>query len=373
MNPFSATYYLHQNKKRALALILLVASLVLVYLGGIYINTMKHSAVRSKQIYRDFATITPGYGCTQEDYDSTVSSIKNLSVVSTTVLVNMESYILTTNEMGTSQWIPLLLFTSKEDLLQYTNLLHLSFASDPTEKQLIISSSLSKNTQFQLGDQFDSKSHKINGLIDTYTVSSIVKNDFLFALSYDPNVEPTTTMALRQQTTNTSSDKEARSAFGKALLPYHSDSFVVVNCYESINANIEDELSIYRLIYGVLSILITLVLAITIVATFLGTYQKRNYEFSVYKALGISRKKILWKVLKEVCLIHLLGLFLCFLIGFLVSFFANQFYYHTLGLHLRYFEFQPFLQTLLCSLGILIPVILFRIRDLRKIGLPEES
>jgi ABC-type antimicrobial peptide transport system permease subunit len=114
-----------------------------------------------------------------------------------------------------------------------------------------------------------------------------------------------------------------------------------------------------------------LVLSVTIHATFVGAYDKRKYEFSLYKALGYSNQQCLRKIAKEILYINLCRLILGSIILLLTVYFLNEFFLNTKGIPLLHFKLDALLATLLCDGIIIFPILLTRLRQLKKYNITE--
>ena len=115
----------------------------------------------------------------------------------------------------------------------------------------------------------------------------------------------------------------------------------------------------------------SVILAITINTAFAGMYQKRNYELSVYRAIGISKKKILRKIINELLLIDAIALFMGGVITILFIYLFNNIVLLPDGKFLEYFHPLAVIGVLICNLLSLFPLVLFRVRQIKKADICE--
>ena len=121
----------------------------------------------------------------------------------------------------------------------------------------------------------------------------------------------------------------------------------------------------FKYILFAIAFIIGLVLAVTVNAAFSAAYEKRKYEFSIYKAIGFSKSQIFGKVAGEVLLLDLIGLITGGLICLLVILTVN----YILGPQGIYFfkvSVTGILSTIGCNLMVVVPTILLNLKRVRK-------
>ena len=92
----------------------------------------------------------------------------------------------------------------------------------------------------------------------------------------------------------------------------------------------------------------SVVLAITINATFVANFDKRKYEFAIYRALGISNLKIFWKVLSEVLVLDVIGLLFGSAVSAVVMFVIDA-SMRSRGIVFAHFSINGVLAVLICN------------------------
>ena len=60
--------------------------------------------------------------------------------------------------------------------------------------------------------------------------------------------------------------------------------------HERLVNDVKDIFEMFYLIYYAICFIVTLVIAVTLNAIFVGAYNKRKFEFSVYKAIGFQKR-----------------------------------------------------------------------------------
>ena len=121
----------------------------------------------------------------------------------------------------------------------------------------------------------------------------------------------------------------------------------------------------YPVIYSVVA-LYGVVLAITINATFVANFDKRKYEFAIYRALGISNLKIFWKVLSEVLVLDVIGLLFGSAVSAVVMFVIDA-SMRSRGIVFAHFSINGVLAVLICNTIVVVPVLFLNWLRVRKV------
>ena len=117
--------------------------------------------------------------------------------------------------------------------------------------------------------------------------------------------------------------------------------------------------------WGAAVIPVAIVLAVTINSAFSAVYEKRKYEFSIYKAIGFKSSQILKKIISEVFLLNGVGLALGSILCFLTIIIAN-YYLYPKGMSFLNVSVLGIVGTLVCNMLVVIPVIFFCWRRTKK-------
>ena len=103
-----------------------------------------------------------------------------------------------------------------------------------------------------------------------------------------------------------------------------------------------------NIIYGFIIILLAVIMAVTVNAAFIGMYQRRHFEFAIYRAIGMSKKEIIGKIVKELIYIDGIAVFLGGGIFFLGLYLFNHLALYPVGKYLRYYHPLALSGALLC-------------------------
>ena len=120
-----------------------------------------------------------------------------------------------------------------------------------------------------------------------------------------------------------------------------------------------------------IAVLLSIILAITINAAFVGMYQRREFEFAVYRAIGISKKQVITKIVKELLLIDAIALSVGAAIVLLGLYLSNHLFLYPVGKYLRYFDPLAFGFLLLCNVIVIVPLIFTRCRQMLRADICE--
>lgn len=374
MKPFSAIFYLTKNRLRSVSLILMITATTLCYMGGIYVYSMEYHYNREIRPYRDYAMMYQNYGCTQNDWDFMVDRLQSLPSVSSLIPVNSSPRIRYTNEISFRISQGVIVFTSTKDLTTMNQITQLVPDSNdlPQDGEIILSEGLAKNANIKVGDILTS-----GGTLFYFDTPLKVKYIYpsldYSAYAVDSTAIPYSLMILRKGDIEKTSEqdmhlaeKTSRQQFADDLETLDHTNVVELTTYENQYADLQNQMPIYNLIFYSVVILVSIVLAITINATLIEAYGKRKSEFSIYLAIGIPRKKLVFKIIKEITLINLLGLTTGMLLNVIILFVINQLVFYPRGLGLPYFAWNAAIATVLCDLFAIMPSTLLRIRNIKQ-------
>ena len=138
-----------------------------------------------------------------------------------------------------------------------------------------------------------------------------------------------------------------------------------------IRNQITGQFTIFNRIYLFVIMLLSVILAVTINAAFVGMYQRRNYEFAVYRAIGVYRKAIVNKLVSELLWMDLFALVLGAGVVLLGLYLLNNLVLYPNGMYLRYFHPTALTGLVLCNVMVLLPLIFTRCRQLLSADICE--
>ncbi len=367
MNPFSPLKYIKQNKLRCILLMVMLALSAVIYVGGLYV-TCPASAL-------DFAieqqiTVVPVFdGSVVTDNESRFDEF-----IGEVTADGSCDYIYRGYNGGNIYWdtvmdfsvgSPGMSFATVDDFKKHCE--HLGIEVDYSkikEGSLVMSERLANNIGLSVGDRIDENSDiKHVNIYEGYsfTVDYLTKEDG-YPVYFITGNENTMSAYIYGKTV---SGDELWAKVAATAEKY--GCFVDVRMVDEVN----EEFSAFYFIYGFIVILVSIILAITINTAFSGMYQKRNFELAVYRAIGISEKKIFGKLVLELLLIDAIALAAGAAAVILFLYLFNNLVLYPNGLYLNYFHPFALAAVAICNLLSIMPLTLFRIRQINKADICE--
>ncbi len=372
MKSFDALYYIKENKKRSIALVILIATVCICYLGGLYITAPADNLFSSIEISKNYFVVYSTYDDENgEQIRQTYDLVKDLESTGAYVGINLGGSIFIKNIMNINLNFNPMYFQNSEDFKTFNQLLEL-MPKDFTlaDGEILLSKQLSKNLGLSVGDTLSMNNESVEYMERDYVVAGISDNLGFTAFATDSQKHFGSSFLVIRNTAEDISAAQAALAKDSAMLKTKFPA-VIINDYNRIHKDVIDSFEAFNYIYYAIIIMLALVLSITIHATFVGAYEKRKYEFSLYKALGYSNQQCLLKIAKEILLINLYGLVLGSILLLLTVYFLNEFLLNAKGIPLPYFKLEALLATLLCDGIIIFPILLTRLRQLKKYNITE--
>lgn len=362
-NPFSAFYYMKENRGRAALCIFMLFLATLMFLGGNYIYSVlycfdKEFAYSDKLVmvclqstdeeFRDFA-----------DFKRVVEEDNRLELVMSSALGFSGMSHGTVLKLDMGGWA--YAFNSVSDMEKVFD--HLGIEGDFSgcrNGSMVISQDFARDKGIKLGDVVD-KSFDRN-LDGEYTVDAIIDDGSFCTFYVYEDDDNQGRMYIYSDTME-----------GDALYDYveklAGDRRVQVT--EREKDIVLPQFQVFFVIFYALDILIAIILAVVTNAVVTGQYLKRTYEFGVYKALGRSRGAVKAKVVAEVLSMNLAACLIGFLSIFLFTYLINELVYRPKGLYLLYTSKFGWIGFAICEGLILLPVIWSKGRLMSKADVTE--
>ncbi len=373
MSPFAPVSYIRRNRARSAVLALMLGFTAVCFLAGMYIEHQQavfelsydkpsdyllvYSNSNSMEIVnelRDFGEVCEDYAPDKAD---TVIGVNNLYFSYNTI-------------MGYDNSTGSIMFRKEEDFEEFNRVM----TDIPDEVvlrdgEIMLSQTLADNWGVKEGDVLEySEDWDKAYFADPVTVKTIVDIPGMVLYGVSSEVNGDTVMFLRSEPDTVSGyDRQTvndvlEDAGAKISADY--PHIQIQTNYSWLN-EIKDQLSMFKYILFAIAFIIGLVLAVTVNAAFSAAYEKRKYEFSIYKAIGFSKSQIFGKVAGEVLLLDLIGLITGGLICLLVILTVN----YILGPQGIYFfkvSVTGILSTIGCNLMVVVPTILLNLKRVRK-------
>lgn len=362
MKPFSPLYFIKENASRCLALMLMIFLSFGCYLGGLYVTNPLDNWKVPLSYYETMRT--SGASALDADYSLYEAFRQDMEQHPNILVMELgRSHKFSWNtvmgfEIGTFS----LTFRSVEDFKTYCDFFDIECDfTNLTSGSLILSERLANNKGLKLGDVVDKDDYK--QVYNTFTLDALTTEEGYCQYYIDDTPVDHPNLLLLPKDIST---EEFLDIYTEAR---ERNSVSILN--GALREVINQEYEAFNLIYTFIVILLAVILAVTINAAFVGMYQRRQFEFAVYRAIGISRKRIIGKIVGELLYLDLITLVIGGGIFFLALYLFNNLVLYPAGKYLNYFHPLALLGLLLCNVTILIPLIVTRCRQLLKADICE--
>lgn len=361
MRPFSPLYYVKENKARCVPLILMIFITFGVYLGGLYVSNPMDNWQLAFTYYDDMTTVSPASDDTEyREFQAFLEDIQETGKVELLKLGN-GSWLKWESIMGFETGAYAFAFQSVEDFRTYCAYMGIECDFDNLKNgSLILSERFASNLGLEPGD-VAGKDFQEN-IYDEYTLDALTKEDGY--VQYYINEEP----ADSQYVMLLPKDIEGKELYDLVHL-FQKEHKVSVN--DDLRGELGRQFKSFYLIYMFVVVLLSVILAVTINAAFVGMYQRRNFEFAVYRAIGIKKRRLAGKLMGELLWMDFIGLAAGALVFFLGLYLFNNLVLYPVGKYLRYFEPLALFGILLCNLVVLVPLMVTRSRQMMKADICE--
>lgn len=361
MNPFSAWYYIKANKKRCILLIAMIILSFGVYIGGLYVTNLKDNWDPHFKTYDKIVDVSVK-GEDDTEYYEFLEHMRNEGKV-TIIELGMSNGVLWNSIMGFATGYCTFNFQTVDDFKLFCELLDVECDFDGLkEGSMILSKKLATNVGLSLGDKVDKNYDGLN--------ANIVGEFVLDKLTDQDSYSQYYIVGEADQAYNAiliGNGIEGDTLYDYVYSEYRElGSPKGVNIYGGLRQQMAGQFQMFDMIYVFIAVLFSIILAITINAAFVGMYQRREFEFSVYRAIGISKKRIIGKIAGELLLIDVIALIIGAAISFIFLYLFNHLVLYPDGMYLRYFNKVALIYMSLCNLIIIVPLIVTRCRQMLK-------
>ncbi|MCH5339085.1 MAG: ABC transporter permease [Acetatifactor sp.] len=360
LKPFSSLYFIRENKARCILLMFMIFLGFGDYLGGLYVTNPLDNWECYLQYFDEVVSVNPAM--THEDLSDFVAFTEELEE-------NDQVTVLRLGETEGFQWFTImgfesgfasLTFCSVEDFHTYCEYFGIQCDFESLGNgSLILSEKLARNRGLEIGDKVNRDTNE--AVYGDYTVTAFTQEDGY--LQYYINEE--------------AADKSHLLILGKGIsgkelydLVYELRDRHPVSIYE-IREQITGQLETFDKIYLFVILLLSVILAVTINAAFIGMYQRRNFEFAVYRAIGMGKGAIVRKLLGEFLWMDILALVLGGGVVFMGLYLFNNLVLYPDGKYLRYFHPTALTGLVVCNVMVILPLIVTRCRQLLRADICE--
>lgn len=365
MNPFSAGYYIKENRGRACLMIFMCSLSVYIFLGGNYVESMEWFWQKA-YAYSD-KIVMISCNSTDEEYKDYQSVLEDLKKDETLSFVERTAY-----GYGGMTWMSTLGFeegnasyvlNSVSDMKKLFG--RLGIVCDDSRlknRSMVISTALARNKGIQLGDQLD---HSFDDALDgTFTVDALIDDDSFitfYVIEDEDNLG-------RVYVYSDAMEGEALYSYVRNLCG--DRNVMVVN---PTRETAGEMFTMFYLIFIAGVILVSVILAVTIYSVITGQYLKRTYEFGVYRALGRRKSEIRLKCMRELLLMDGIGILCGSVAVVCFTYLMNVKYYIPKGEYLPYYSKRALVGFLICNILVIVPAVLGKGNQMARADVTEFS
>ncbi len=357
MKPFSPLYFIKQNKSRCILLMFMIFLSFGAYLGGLYIYTPQENWEYACEIEDNMVEVYQSSGDSKAaNYKAFREEMKKRDDV---IVIEEGWYnqIDRKTVMGFTDGSLCYTFRTVDDFKLFCehNDIECDF-SNIKPKTVILSRLMADSKGYKVGSVI-SHDDEDNNLEYDLTVAALTEENGYTQYYIGQDGETNNDMLLLGKGI---SAEEVRKYAAEIAQKYP------VNFAQSLREEIDEMYSIFNTIFFVVVIFLAIILSVTVNAAFVGMYQRREFEFAVYRAIGISKKKIIRKIAGEILFMDVIVLIVGGGIFFLALYLFNELVLASSGVYLVYTAPIAVIALVLCNLMTVIPLILTRSRVLLK-------
>ncbi len=358
MKPFSAGYYIKNNKSRSAIVIFMMFITTCMLIVGNYLGSLWWFYDAAGEY--DSKIVVVGAVTTDTDYRDWWSFVNDLKNDENLIPFGRTgrgcNSVDVKTTLGFQTGIGGFVFNSAEDLQQAFDLLGIKYDCTGLEDQsLVISDLFAKNIKMKVGDLTEDKIYKLQG---TYDDPSFLA----FRIYHEPSEDS-------YYRYNIMSEKMSGEELRKYVIELIGDRKIKVE--EAMTTGVNRELAPIRLIFYASLIILSVILAVTLNSVVTGQYVKREYEFGVYRALGVSRGRIRRKVAAELFLMDLIAVVGGVVLLTVLTFLLNELVYLPRGQYLPYFTQMGVIGTIISNILVLVPMVFFKGRRMSRMDVTE--
>jgi len=358
VKPFSAWYFVGKNRLRCFLLIFMFFLTFIAYIGGLYATNImamndayaerldKYAIIYARESWKDF-----------ENAIEEIQARGDITALQQGYLPSaaVESIMQFPYGFGVSS------FRSVEAFEQYCEYMDITCdTSNLKEGSFIASKLMANNRGVGLGEEIEEGDY--DNFNRTYTLDAITDEAFYSAYIID-SLENGSYMLLPTDMPLTE--------FCEYMDELEERYDVYIYDGEKCREEDYSYLKSFEMIYSMIVVLLAIVMAITMSAAFVGMYQQREPEFAVYRAIGISKGRVVGKIVKELILMDGIGMVLGGAMMLLAIYLSNHLVLIPKGWMLMYYHPTALIGLILCNVTALVPLMLTRSRKLLKVDICE--
>lgn len=364
MKPFSPLYFIKENKARCAVLILMIFLSFGVYLAGLYVmNVVTSFDAFGAELYKSsaFLGMKARDEVSMQGYEDAAEDVRNEENVQLLEL-GWGNYLNIECIMSFTVGYQSLTFLNREDVKLFCEINDITCdVSKLGRRSVIMSERMANSLGVKLGEVLTPE--EFDGISEEFTLDVITDQKTYASYFFEEGGEVGNYLVI-----NTGKSKQEFETYLDSLEERYP---VKMHGYEEDKAETDRTFSFLPKIYIAVLVLIAIIMAVTVNAVFVGVYQSRTFEFAVYRAIGMGKRKITGKIVGE--LLWMEGIAM---IGGGVLFFPGLYLFNHLvlypkGLYLDYFNNVAFVGLAICNVIILVPLIITRCRQMHRADICE--
>lgn len=355
MKPFSAGYFIRENKTRCFLLIFMLFLGYVAYLGGLYITNPRDNWELPISYYRRMVKVNEIAG----DEENFARFLEEVEESGKAIVLKNGSYnaFNWNSIMGFESGQTSLTFLTVQDFKIYCEAMGIVCDFKNLKSgSMIMSERFAKNVGLEIGDKIG-KDYSEN-ILREFTLDAVTKEDgyVLYFITEEEDYMVNAILISKE------------GVPGEEVYQFAHERKEKYNLYmqEDLEEHINKQLESLNLIYAFIMILLAVIMAVTVNAAFVGMYQRRHFEFAVYRAIGISKGEIVKKIVGELLCMDGIAVMAGGAIFFLGLYLFNHLVLYPAGKYLRYFHPLALFCALLCNLAVLLPLMITRSRQMLK-------
>ena len=364
MKPFSALYYIKNNRGRAFVIIFMLFFTTAMLIAGNYI--MSNFWFWEKISDYTDKNVVVGVVSNDEDFKDYNSFVKDLKSDDRLVVMDrsglgfggMQWNCTMGWQMGSSSMV----FNSVDDLktaFEYFGI-DCDF-TDVKNRSIVISKAYAANLGYKKGD-----------VIPAGEVSSVTKGDFTIDALIDDD-SFIFFYVFENPENLVRCNVIGKDMEGQELYDYINNlkGDRRVNVDARARTETASQLGSFKAIFTIGAILLSVIIAVTTNSVITGQYIKRRFEFGIYRALGISKRRIKNKCAAEILTMDMIALVIGGIVTLLATFMLNQLVYLPKGEYLPYFTGFAGIVMAISNLLVIVPMILLKGRQMSRVDVTE--
>lgn len=356
MNPLSPLYFIKQNKARCILLMFMIFLSFGAYLGGIYIYTPQENWDYPCELDEKIVTVyAQNDDENYENYHKFVEEIKkhdNIHAIEKAWYNQIERKTV----MGFTDGSFTHSFRTADDFRYFCeyNDIDCDF-TNVKPKTMVMNKRMAAIKGYEVGDVLSPDDE--NGFVYDFTLAALTDEPGYTQYFIGEESEQNCSVMLFGEGISAEEVRQQAEALAEKY---------PVNFSDPLRTEVNELYGIFNTIFMVVIVFLALILSVTVNAAFVGMYQRREFEFAVYRAIGIPKKKLIRKIAGEIITMDVIVLFLGGGIFFLGLYLFNELVLEPKGLYLVYTAPIAVMALVLCNILTVIPLIITRSRVLLK-------